>query len=388
MNRLLAENATTGKYEIVSSTAGALNTTGGGAGGDSNSIVKALTDIADPATAIFLKTEANGSLNVKDNNITVGNAPTAVGGSLQQVLMYGKKPDNTLQPLETVGDRLLVDVLELAPSGAISTSTALSAIQVCAKGADNKFKTLSSDNNGVLDISNSKITRGEANVTGGGDGLQQVLMYGKDQSGNLDPINVDSNGHLKITLNDIEASITNAIKTEIFGIDGSTQRQIAVDANGKLNVNTVETAVSPVSGNSTLPAVQICGYNATAPEMNVLNIDTVGNLKIADNTPINRGSITFPSPFGSGATSTSIDVGDYRNFHFHTEGSAGSGHAGFILQGSNDNTNFVKIQLLTPQTIASVDSIRGSISDGYRYYRLENGGTSVSVTTSIYNLYS
>jgi len=388
MNRLLAENATTGKYEIVSSTAGALNTTGGGAGGDSNSIVKALTDIADPATAIFLKTEANGSLNVKDNNITVGNAPTAVGGSLQQVLMYGKKPDNTLQPLETVGDRLLVDVLELAPSGAISTSTALSAIQVCAKGADNKFKTLSSDNNGVLDISNSKITRGEANVTGGGDGLQQVLMYGKDQSGNLDPINVDSNGHLKITLNDIEASITNAIKTEIFGIDGSTQRQIAVDANGKLNVNTVETAVSPVSGNSTLPAVQICGYNATAPEMNVLNIDTVGNLKIADNTPISRGSITFPSPFGSGATSTSIDVGDYRNFHFHTEGSAGSGHAGFILQGSNDNTNFVKIQLLTPQTIASVDSIRGSISDGYRYYRLENGGTSVSVTTSIYNLYS
>lgn len=58
-----------------------------------------------------------------------------------------------------------------------------------------------------------KITQGEADVAGGGNGLQQILCYGKDQSGNLDPLNVDNNGHLKITLNDIESGITSSIKT-------------------------------------------------------------------------------------------------------------------------------------------------------------------------------
>ena len=59
-----------------------------------------------------------------------------------------------------------------------------------------------------------KITQGEADVAGGGNGLQQILCYGKDQSGNLDPLNVDNNGHLKITLNDISSGITDALPVE------------------------------------------------------------------------------------------------------------------------------------------------------------------------------
>ncbi len=385
MNRLLAENATSGKFEIVSSTAGALNTTDAGGGGDGNSIMKALTDIADPNTAIFLKTETNGSLNVNDSKISVGNQPTSAGATMQQVLLYGKKTDNTLQPLETSGDRLLVDVLELAASGPISTSSALSAIQVCGKGADNLFKTLSCDNSGVLNVAQSavapidgstslpavqiggydssgldfkaiqvnnnrslevadeKITQGEGTITGGGSGLQQVLFYGKDQSGNLDPINVDSNGHLKVTLNDIEPNITSAIKTEIFGLDGSTQRQVAVDSSGRLTTNTIYL--------------------------------------------IQRGTITFPAPFTSGGVSSSIDVSDKTTFDFHIEGMTNT-HTGFIVQASNDNTNFYSIEMFMPQTVGLTTYIGGSVTRGFRYYRIENAGTSVSVTASPFNSYN
>ncbi len=57
----------------------------------------------------------------------------------------------------------------------------------------------------------NKISKGDSDITDG-NGLFQVLCYGKDQSGNLDPLNVDNNGHLKITLNDIEENIENSIK--------------------------------------------------------------------------------------------------------------------------------------------------------------------------------
>jgi len=115
-----------------------------------------------------IKTDSNGKLQVDDagmdahlvnlnNKISKGQGVIAVDGELQQVLMYGRKPDGTLQPLETNGDRLLVDVLELAGSGAISTSTALSSVQICGinSSGDNRFKTLKCDSNGILDVNDS-----------------------------------------------------------------------------------------------------------------------------------------------------------------------------------------------------------------------------------------
>lgn len=78
--------------------------------------------------------------------LSKGQDVKAVGEGLQQVLIYGKKPDGTLQPLETSGDRLLVDVLELNASGVITTSTALSSVQVCGyDDSTSKFKTLNVD---------------------------------------------------------------------------------------------------------------------------------------------------------------------------------------------------------------------------------------------------
>ena len=67
MNRLLAENLTTGKYELVTSTGGALNTTGGGADVDGNSIIKGVTDLADPTNTITnVVVSATGEITVKN----------------------------------------------------------------------------------------------------------------------------------------------------------------------------------------------------------------------------------------------------------------------------------------------------------------------------------
>ena len=81
-------------------------------------------------------------------------------------------------------------------------------------GSSNTETFLKCSSQGILEINNSKITQGEGSITGGGDGLMQILAYGKDQSGNLDPLNVDSQGHLKITVNDIESGINASLPVE------------------------------------------------------------------------------------------------------------------------------------------------------------------------------
>ena len=53
--------------------------------------------------------------------------------------------------METNGDRLLVDVLELAASGKITSSTALSSVQICGyETGDNRFRTMNVDTEGRL----------------------------------------------------------------------------------------------------------------------------------------------------------------------------------------------------------------------------------------------
>jgi hypothetical protein len=178
--------------------------------------LSARTDITDPTTSTFIKTDAVGRLNILESNIegagadnslnatsypvhqvggfdgsayrslkcsnvgrlevdinsggssggatettlsalndkiTKGNSTIASGGSLQSVLLYGRKTDGTLEPLECSGDRLLVDVVELAQAGQITTSTALSSVQICGfNSGDSKFKSLACDADGHLKV--------------------------------------------------------------------------------------------------------------------------------------------------------------------------------------------------------------------------------------------
>ena len=115
--------------------------------------------------------DITGNLLTTNLDITKGKDPTAVDAELQQVLMYGKNPNGTLQPLECVSDRLLVDVLELSPTGALSVATSLPSVQICGfDSGTSQFKTLKCDGNGVLDTSGGG--------GGSGGGLTETLTQG------------------------------------------------------------------------------------------------------------------------------------------------------------------------------------------------------------------
>ncbi len=116
---------------------------------DSDSLKVAIQSGTVPAITGFNLETTQSALSAK---ISKGQDVKGVGEGLQQVLMYGRKPDGTLQPLETVGDRLLVDVLELAASGRITTSSALSSVQICGFDTTSaRFKTLLTDGDGRLE---------------------------------------------------------------------------------------------------------------------------------------------------------------------------------------------------------------------------------------------
>ena len=101
------------------------------------------------------KGEAHNELIQKlsslDTKTTIGQDVKGVGEGLQQTLIYGRKDDGTLQPLECLGDRLLVDVVELAASGRIINSSALSSVQICGfDTVTSKFKTIDVNSDGVI----------------------------------------------------------------------------------------------------------------------------------------------------------------------------------------------------------------------------------------------
>jgi len=137
--------------------------------------------------------EIDTVLDSVNGKISKGNDVISAGGELQQVLMYGKKPDNTLQPLETSGDRLLVDVVELAIAGKISTSTALSATQVCGfDDGTSQFKTMKVSSDGSL-ITNPA---GAPIITTDGDTSEQRVMILANHNGNLRTVKCGEGGTL------------------------------------------------------------------------------------------------------------------------------------------------------------------------------------------------
>jgi hypothetical protein len=170
---------------------------------------------------------SNKSLKTTDANITKGE-DIIVGGSggIQQVLMYGKTATggNNLQPVELTGDRLIVDVQELNVGFTQNTGgsmTQAGAVQIYGGyddglGGARKMRTLKTDDNGVLDVSNSsaatettlsaingKIERGTA-LSSGNTNLQAQrvqIMGGYDAGGlhrEMRTLKTDDSGRLVI----------------------------------------------------------------------------------------------------------------------------------------------------------------------------------------------
>jgi len=111
-----------------------------------------------------LQTTANTSLTSLDSKITKGQDVKVAGSDLQQVLMYGRNNDGTLHPLESVGDRLMVDVMELSPTGP-HTPTSLPSMAVHAQvEGTNGFKNLQVNTAGQLEVSDDSNRSAEVDI--------------------------------------------------------------------------------------------------------------------------------------------------------------------------------------------------------------------------------
>ena len=160
-------------------------------------------------------------------------------------------------PLVDSDGHLQVDTVSAAlPSGA-ATAANQATIIGHVDGIEGLLTTIDTDTGSINTSASSidgKMTRGENDVAGGGSGLFQVLAYGKDQSGNLDPLNVDNNGHLKITINDIESGISTALPISDNGgsltVDGTVTANLSATDNAVLdNILVKNTEIDTVLDN-------------------------------------------------------------------------------------------------------------------------------------------
>ena len=153
--------------------------------------------------------------------------------------------DSTAQSSLSSIDNKLPAVGQNAKSASVSVALAsdMGTLAVSDSAAQSSLTTIAGDTSSL----DNKFVQGYASVASGGSGLVQVLAMGKDQSGNLDPLNVDSQGHLKITINDIESGITNSIPVSDSTAQ-STLSSINSALGGTLNVSdsTAQSSLSSI----------------------------------------------------------------------------------------------------------------------------------------------
>lgn len=114
-----------------------------------------------------------------DNKITQGSDDTL--SVAQQVLSYGRK-DSSPSGLRAI---------KTLDNGTTCVDIAVDSVGLATEA------TLSLQSSTISNI-DSKITQGyDSQVASGGNGLNQVLCYGRDQAGNLDALKTTANGNLE-----------------------------------------------------------------------------------------------------------------------------------------------------------------------------------------------
>ena len=145
------------------------------------------------------------------------------------------------------GSEMQVDVV----SSALPTGAATSALQTTG---NTSLATIAGDTTSL----DGKITQGyDAQIASGGDGAQQVLCYGRDNSGNLDALRTDASGHLEVVVDDFvkgQATMANSFPVVI----ASDQSAISVSTAGGNTTNNNESIAGTANGTA----------NSTAQDMN------------------------------------------------------------------------------------------------------------------------
>ena len=219
----------------------------------------------------------------------------------------------------------------------------LSDISVTTDG----LESLQTTGNASLSSIDTKITTGQ-DVKVTGTGLQQVLMYGRHFDGTLHPLETT--------------------------------------ANDRLLVDVVElTNVGQLTTSSSLPAMQICGFDSVAARFKSLKCDSDANLILSQAS--NRGTgtnIASSSTIGANLQiGADIDISNKKSIIIL--GSATGNHSVKILH-SADNTNFYLYSEISPVAHGGVYHYNLKVDNGLQYYRVMNSNQSNTFTLDYVSL--
>ncbi len=253
----------------VSNNVLSVSSSGGGGGA---SLIKGNDGNDGSGTERTIKTDSNGKLQTHDAGldahlVNLNNKINSDGTGALIVRLDNGNDSVRIAGQNSVGSNKGVGVEDT--DGAILSGAKV--VIADPTSSDGSRQVLRMNVKNELLVNNSKITQGEGDITGGGNGLQQILCYGKDQSGNLDPLNVDNNGHLKITLNDIEAGILNSINTH--NTNKNTNTQVLSGVNVGQGFSTQSTAIETINNNNVYSDTSNNIYNNSV----VIYIDTGAN---------------------------------------------------------------------------------------------------------------
>tara|TARA_S200002703_G_scaffold65493_2_gene56582 strand:+ start:15784 stop:16905 length:1122 start_codon:yes stop_codon:yes gene_type:complete len=208
---------------------------------------------------------------------------------------------------------------------------------------------------------NMKITKGEdATITGGTGGIQQVLLYGRDQTTDLHPIRITPQGDIDVEIAEypkgqetmansfpvVLASDQSNVNTKLIAEDNSAiDRNIRCDGNGKL-------------------IVQVDGVRSNGSETFTIPDATTGT-----SSPILMGTHTRIAFYGDtdNTTNTNIFI-EYSQDGTNWYRGAGD-NAKIIIVGSTGN--FYDEEHITPPRVRlSRPNTSGSIENFTLYYTL------------------
>jgi len=192
-----------------------------------------------------LETSANAIQSAVEGTLTVGSHAvtnvgtfavqsdvTSISAGSNRIGMVGLKANEAADGSGTerhvlcdAAGHLQIDVVASAlPSGA-ATESSLSSVD-------------------------GKIRQGyDTQIASGGDGLQQNLVYGRDNSGNLDALRTDSSGHLEVVVDDFHKGQA-AMSASFPVVIASDQSSVTVDnavltsLNGAINSNRVDVNIA------------------------------------------------------------------------------------------------------------------------------------------------
>ena len=262
--------------------------------------LSARTDITDPTTSTFVKTDATGRLNILESNIE------------------GAGADNSLNATEYPVHQV----------GAFDGSA---------------YRSSRCDNKGRLET----LVFGNTSADGSGDtnclhvNSNGNLLVQNAASVNMLPANTANSG----LTDDPANSFAVGLRARQTIADASTETFLQCTSQGRLITDVVELAQSGrITGSTSLSSIQMCGFNTGDSRFKTLACDNDGNLKVNINelpskTELDVFTVAERTVTGASVTSTNTLELKGNGKVCITIHSDTINHSA-ILRLSNDGTNF------------------------------------------------